>query len=123
MERSHRAGITIAGLLLSLSVTGSAAAGDALVRELAADVAAPRIADDIATLAGFDARQTLSETTFDSRGIGAGSRPRRSRHILRARQERMTKPPSWVSLIKLVTGRAHASRPSSGSAQYNEGLK
>lgn len=74
MERPHRAGITIAGLLLSLSVTGSAAAGDALVRELAADVAAPRLADDIATLAGFDARQPLSETIFDSRGIGAARR-------------------------------------------------
>lgn len=46
----------------------------ALLRELALQPSADRIEADIRTLVGFGTRHTLSETTSDTRGIGAARR-------------------------------------------------
>ena len=45
-----------------------------LTHELVADVSADRIEADIRSLVGFGTRHTLSETTSDTRGIGAARR-------------------------------------------------
>lgn len=44
------------------------------LKDLAEDISAGRIENDIRTLAGFDNRHTLSDTTSDTRGIGAARR-------------------------------------------------
>lgn len=45
-----------------------------LLKQLAGDVSADRIESDIRTLAGFGTRHTMSDTTSDTRGIGAARR-------------------------------------------------
>src|SRR6056297_3700298 len=44
------------------------------LKEVADDVSADQLEDYIRTLAGFDNRHTMSDTTSDTRGIGAARR-------------------------------------------------
>ena len=67
-------GAAVAGLLFGLTLLTPATANEALLHDLAAGASAERIAADIATLAGFGTRHTLSETASDTRGIGAARR-------------------------------------------------
>ena len=62
------------GILGVLVATGGAFADDDLRHRLAADVSAERIERDLRTLVGFGTRHTLSDTTSDTRGIGAARR-------------------------------------------------
>jgi len=61
--------------LVVVSMVAAVAAADADLRhELAAAVSAERIEQDIRSLVGFGTRHTLSDTTSDTRGIGAARR-------------------------------------------------
>jgi len=77
--------LLILSFLLSLSSTASAQTNSnsgvssspvyqPLLKELAGDVSANRIESDIRALAGFGTRHTMSDTTSDTRGIGAARR-------------------------------------------------
>ncbi|WP_339858392.1 M28 family metallopeptidase [Pseudohongiella acticola] len=66
-------GITIA-LLAGTSLWATANADEQALHDIAAATSAQRLEQDIATLAGFGTRHTLSETDSDTRGIGAARR-------------------------------------------------
>lgn len=59
-------------ILLAMAPAGGGA--EEIRHALAADVSAERLQQDIETLVGFGTRHTLSETTSDTRGIGAARR-------------------------------------------------
>ena len=64
-------------LLLTLglvSFSNAAAAAPSPLREIATATSAARIGADVQTLADFGTRHTLSDTTSNSRGIGAARR-------------------------------------------------
>jgi len=64
----------VPGLLFVTAAPAVAVADADLRHELAAAVSADRIETDIRTLVGFGTRHTLSDTTSDTRGIGAARR-------------------------------------------------
>lgn len=60
--------------LLFLFTTGAWSQADPRMYDIIESVSAERLGSDIATLAGFGTRHTLSDTVSDSRGIGAARR-------------------------------------------------
>jgi Zn-dependent M28 family amino/carboxypeptidase len=63
-----------ASLLLFFFVSISYAQTDPKIYDIIAEVSAERLETDIATLAGFGTRHTLSDTVSNTRGIGAARR-------------------------------------------------
>lgn len=66
--------LRLASLILLILLSPLTLADDARQHEIAAAVSAERIRADIETLVSFGTRHTLSETSSDSRGIGAARR-------------------------------------------------
>lgn len=66
--------VTSVMLLTAVSASTGAHADEMRLHEIAKAPSAQRIGADIATLAGFGTRHTLSETESDTRGIGAARR-------------------------------------------------
>lgn len=77
MRQPIRTPLACASLALLMSATGPATAAEPLdptVAKIVAEVSAQRIAQRIETLVGFQTRHTLSDTSSDTRGIGAARR-------------------------------------------------
>lgn len=64
----------IGALLASVPATAQTVEEQALLHQLAAEVRPERMRADIEALVGFGTRHTMSETTSDTRGIGAARR-------------------------------------------------
>lgn len=79
LSPSQRALLTSIAIGLSMAYPRQAAAADAapldpVVAKIVADISPQRIAKRIETLVAFGTRHTMSETTSDTRGIGAARR-------------------------------------------------
>ena len=78
-ERRHREDVMrktwlVAALVLAAGAAYAQPREETLLRQLTAQVSADRQASTIRTLVGFGTRHTLSDTTSNTRGIGAARR-------------------------------------------------